>query len=181
MRDHLHVAASRFALVSVLALVVACSTSRRPSAEPVAATSDSALRALQARGADPRGMGVDQRTSAHRFDALADGGRIELQQPAGDSADVETIRRHLRAVAAAFQAGDFDTPEFVHAQRVPGTDVMASRRATIRYDYADLPRGGEVRITTADPAALEAVHAFIAFQREEHHAKGEGHAGHMSH
>jgi hypothetical protein len=32
-----------------------------------------------------------------------------------------------------------------------------------------------VRITTADPAAVEAVHQFLAFQRHEHHAAGHDH------
>jgi TusA-related sulfurtransferase len=31
-----------------------------------------------------------------------------------------------------------------------------------------LPRGGELRITTTDPAAVAAVAAFLAFQRMDH-------------
>lgn len=141
---------------------------------------DSAFAAVQARGGDPRAMGVDQSTSVHRFDALADGGRIELQRGGEDSAGVATIRAHLRQVAAAFAAGDFRTPAFVHARAVPGTAVMAARRGAIAYAYRDLPRGGEVRITTRDAEALRAVHAFIAFQRADHRAGGAGdpHAGH---
>jgi hypothetical protein len=53
---------------------------------------------------------------------------------------------------------------------------MAARREAIAYAYRDLPRGGEVRITTRDGAALAAVHAFVAFQRRDHRAGGEGHA-----
>jgi hypothetical protein len=44
-------------------------------------------------------MGVDQYTSVHRFDALPDGGRIELQRAHDDSAGVAQIREHLRQVA----------------------------------------------------------------------------------
>lgn len=135
---------------------------------------DSAFAAVQARGADPRAMGVDQYTSPHRFDALPDGGRVELQRASDDSAGVAQIRLHLREIAAAFARGDFDTPAFVHAQRVPGTDVMAAKRGAISYEARDLPRGGEVRITTRDPEALRAVHAFIAFQRGDHRAGGAG-------
>ncbi len=135
---------------------------------------DSAFAAVQARGADARAMGVDQYTSVHRFDALADGGRIELRRAGDDSAGVATIRAHLRQVAAAFAAGDFRTPAFVHARTVPGTAVLAAKRGAVRYAYRDLPRGGEVRITTRDPEALRAVHAFIAFQRQDHRAGGAG-------
>lgn len=133
-------------------------------------THDSAFAALQARG--HQAMGVDQYTSTHRFDALADGGRIELQRDSDDPEGIETIRAHLRAIADAFSRGDFATPAFVHAERVPGTDVMAARRAHIRYLYRDLPRGGEVRIVTEDAEALRAIHAFMAYQRTDHRAGG---------
>jgi hypothetical protein len=130
--------------------------------------------ALQHRGADQRAMGVDQYTSTHRFDALADGGRIELQRDVVDSAGTAQIRRHLRQVATAFAAGDFTTPAFVHARGVPGTDVMAAKRGAIAYAVHDLPRGAELRITTRDVEALRAIHAFLAFQRGDHHAEGIG-------
>jgi hypothetical protein len=158
------------------ALVLAAACARpRDAAAPVG---DSAFAAVQARGADPRAMGVDQTTSVHRFDALPDGGRIELQRAVDDTAGVVQVRRHLRAIAAAFPGGDFSTPAFVHMRAVPGTDVMAARRETIAYAYRDLPRGGEVRITTRDPEALRAVHAFVAFQRQDHRAGGAGEPAH---
>jgi uncharacterized protein YjhX (UPF0386 family) len=120
-------------------------------------------------------MGVNQYTSTHLFDALPDGGRIELQRDAKDPRDIATIRVHLREVMAAFQRGDFSVPGFVHAQAVPGTKVMAARSSRLRYAYADLPQGGEIRITTADADALRAVHEFIAFQRKDHRAGGHDH------
>jgi hypothetical protein len=179
----------RLAIVAVClaCLAATAGAQARPSttpASPAPRTSrgeDSAFSAVQARGADARGMGVDQYTSAHEFDALADGGRIELQRAVDDSAGVAQIRRHLREIAAAFGAGDFRTPGFVHMQQVPGTAVMAAKRAAISYAERDLPRGGEVRITTHDPEALAAVHAFIAFQRQEHHAGGAGTPKPMDH
>ena len=141
---------------------------------PASSSADSAFATVQSRGADRRGMGVDQSTSAHQFDALPDGGRIELQRVVDDTAGVAAIRRHLREIAAAFAAGDFHTPAFVHMQQVPGTAVMAAKRGAITYVVHDLPRGGEVRITTHDPDALAAVHEFIAFQRRDHRAGGSG-------
>jgi hypothetical protein len=134
---------------------------------------DSAFVALQLRG--EKAMGVDQYTSTHKFDALPDGGRIELQRDVDDTAGVAQIRAHLNEIVKAFEAGDFSTPAFVHMQQVPGTKVMAARRAAISYTYRDLPRGGELRIVTKDPEALEAIREFMAFQRQDHRAGGMDH------
>ena len=125
--------------------------------------------AMQTRGEHV--MGVNQYTSAHVFEDLPDGGRILLERadPA-DTAAIRTIRAHMHDIAEAFRAGDFTKPFEVHAQAVPGTDVMRAKRTAIRYEPGDLPRGGEVRIKTADPAAIAAVHEFLAFQRSAHHA-----------
>ena len=117
-------------------------------------------------------MGVDQNASRHVFDDLPDGGRIELQADSLDSTAIAAIRAHLSTIASAFEAGNFSTPDFVHSDRVPGTGVMAAKRSVIGYAFAELPRGGEVRITTHDAEALHAIHQFLAYQRQEHHAMG---------
>jgi hypothetical protein len=91
---------------------------------------------------------------------------------ASDTADIARIRAHMRDIQAAFRAGDFSKPFEVHAQTVPGTPIMTQRRAAIRYDAVDRPRGGEVRITSSDPVAVAAIHEFLAFQRQQHHAAG---------
>ena len=129
---------------------------------------DSSFAALQARG--KMAMGVDQDVSAHRFDVLPDGGRIALEMKDGDSLAVAQIRAHLKLIEHAFQAGDFSTPQFVHARSMPGTDIMSRNKALIHYTYADLPRGGEVRITTTDSASLAAIREFLTAQRGDHRA-----------
>ena len=146
-----------------------------------ASAQDTTFAGVQIRGR--AAMGVDQYTSTHRFDALPDGGRIELQRDTADSAGVATIRAHIRAIAKAFRNGDFSTPEFVHMRMVPGTDVMAAKRALISYEPRDLPRGAELRIRTTDPEAIAAIHRFMAFQRSDHHAGGQApeSAGHHQH
>jgi hypothetical protein len=148
-------------------LAVMAMTTRVASAQH-----DTAFQALQARG--KVAMGVDQYTSAHRFEPLPDGGRIELQRQVDDSAGVAQIRKHLREIASAFRAGDFRIPGMVHDMAVPGTGVMTAKRQFIRYEFHELPRGGEVRIVTTDPEAIRAVHDFLAFQRQDHRT-GEGH------
>ena len=115
-------------------------------------------------------MGVDQHTSAHVFEDLPDGGRVVLERDdATDSAAIAAIRLHMREIAASFRAGDFTKPFQVHAQTVPGTAVLRDRRATISYAPVDRPRGGEVRITSRDSAAIRAIHEFLEFQRQQHH------------
>lgn len=150
-----------------LALALACTP---------AAQEDAAFTALQERGKAV--MGVDQYTSAHVFEDLADGGRIILdREDSADTAAIRTIRQHMRDIALAFRAGDFVQPFQVHAHEVPGTDAMSARRAALSYTVIDRPRGAEVRITTTDTAAVRAVHQFLEFQRSDHQAPGhEGEA-----
>jgi hypothetical protein len=76
----------------------------------------------------------------------------------------------MRMIARQFTAGDFRLPGIVHDREVPGTRVMAERRASISYTVEPLPRGGAVRARSSDPAAVQAIHEFLAFQRQEHHA-----------
>jgi hypothetical protein len=114
-------------------------------------------------------MGVNQYTSTHVFEDLPDGGRVVLDRAdATDTADITKIRAHMRDIQAAFRAGDFTKPFEVHAQTVPGTRVLAQRRAAITYEASDRPRGGEVRIKSSDPIAVAAIHEFLAFQRNAH-------------
>ena len=138
------------------------------------AQEDSAFRAMQARGLAV--MGVDQYTSVHRFDALRDGGRIELRRDRDDSAGASTIRAHMRVIARAFAAGDFSATADVHDETVPGVPVMRARRLAISYEVFDLPRGAELRIRSTDPLAVEAIHLFLAYQRREHRTGTAAHA-----
>jgi hypothetical protein len=150
---------TRLSLTLGVILLVACGRSRDADD----------FSAMQMRGEHV--MGVNQYTSAHVFEDLPDGGRIVLERAdAADTADIKRIRAHMHEITDAFRAGDFTKPFEVHAQTVPGTDVLAQKRGAISYVASDRPRGGEVRITTSDPAAVAAVHDFLAFQRGAHHA-----------
>ena len=129
---------------------------------------DSGFAGVQRRG--ELVMGVNQYTSRHVFEPLADGGRIELERGMDDSAGAAQIRSHMEVIARQFTAGDFRLPGVVHAREVPGTSVMAERRGSIRYIVESLPRGAAVRVQTDDPVAVQAIHDFLAFQRQDHHA-----------
>jgi hypothetical protein len=127
---------------------------------------DSAFAALQERG--QHYMGVDQYTSTHHFLDLADGGRIVLVRDSTDTTGISTIRMHLQHITSAFSQGDFQIPMLVHDTTVPGVGVMARKHDAIRYVFAPLTGGGQVTMSTSDPEALKAIHAFLAFQRREH-------------
>jgi len=132
-------------------------------------SADSAFATLQQRG--ETAMGVNQYTSQHVFEPLPDGGRIVLQRKDDDSVGTATIRAHMRTIAVAFSKGDFALPGFVHAMSdVPGTQQMTKLRSDISYTARDLPRGGEVVLSSKNPEAVKAIHDFLAFQRMDHRA-----------
>jgi hypothetical protein len=125
---------------------------------------------------NPHAMGFDQDATAHHFSLFTDGGRIAVDvKTAGDTANRDAIRSHLAHIATMFGDGDFDAPMLVHGtSRVPGIEVMAARRASITYRYADTPSGGRVDIVTTDAAALAALHDFLRYQIREHRTGDEG-------
>jgi hypothetical protein len=158
-------------MLRYLTLTVALVLGALPlSAQEHKQAEDSAFTALKKRGGSA--MNVDQDKSAHLFDALPDGGRIELQATTDDPQAIAGIRQHFREIESAFRQGDFAIPMFVHGGEVPGTDVMKARKTAIRYTMRELPRGAELRLQTADAEALKAIHQFMTYQRGEHHAGG---------
>ena len=165
---------TRPVLLALLAISVVCAkhVMAQSRATSINNQPDSSFAALQERG--KMAMGVDQYASVHEFDVLPYGGRITLEMKENDSLAIAQIRAHLKLIQHAFQAGDFSTPEFVHMRAMPGTDVMRRKTNLIAYTYADLPRGGEVRITTADPESIVAIRKFMGAQRGDHNAGGHG-------
>ncbi len=149
--------------ITLAAALIACQSGEKKG------QSDSAFALLQQRGESV--MGVDQYTSQHVFEPLANGGRIILQRKEDDISGTATIRAHMRTIAAAFSKGDFALPGVVHAMsNVPGTAEMKELRSEISYTPRDLPRGGEVVIASNNPKAVAAIHDFLAFQRMDHRA-----------
>ena len=153
-------------LIAVAMLALLCCSKTRENRRD----DDSASFAqLQQRG--EVAMGVNQYTSQHVFEPLADGGRIVLQRRERDSVGEAAIRAHMRSISASFSKGDFAVPGFVHdTGAVPGTAVMQRLKAEISYTPRDLPNGAEVVISTRNREAVSAIHEFLAFQRMDHHA-----------
>lgn len=114
-------------------------------------------------------MGFSHEKTTHHFRLRTTGGEIDVT--AADAADAESvgqIRGHLRHIARMFAGGDFTAPMLIHARNPPGTAGMTRLKARIAYTVEDLAGGARVRIATADPAALEAVHEFLRFQISDH-------------
>ena len=126
---------------------------------------------LKKRGA--LAMGFDQDKTTHRFPVSPAGGSIEVDAiDSNDRASRDQIRTHLKEIAKSFARGDFDKPFQTHAEVPPGVPEMQRLQEKIRYAFVETPRGGAVRITTTDPSALAAVHAFLAYQSREHTQHG---------
>jgi hypothetical protein len=114
-------------------------------------------------------MGFNQQTTRHHFVLLRDGGLVRVQaNAAGDRAGIAQIRKHLSEIRGKFSTGNFDAPEFIHAQRPPGVPVMQQQKDAIRYSYRAIRRGAELRISSKQAEAVTAIHQFLKFQIADH-------------
>jgi hypothetical protein len=114
-------------------------------------------------------MGFSHEKTTHHFRLFKDGGAIEVAaNDPKDTASRDEIRQHLSHIAQMFAAGNFNVPMLIHGTTPPGVPTMKDLRDQIHYVFQETDSGGRVRINTANPQALEAVHAFLRFQIEEH-------------
>ena len=122
---------------------------------------------VQQRG--DQAMGFSHNMASHHFTLLPDGGRIlaEANDPA-DARSREEILSHMNHIVGMFSAGNFSAPMFIHARNPPGVPTMKRLRKYITYTAVPTPTGAGVRITTSDPQAVKAVHAFLRFQIADH-------------
>jgi hypothetical protein len=116
-----------------------------------------------------QGMGFAQDKTTHHFLLRKDGGAIQVTaNAAGDKSSTEEIRMHLRHIAHAFRAGNFNIPMFVHDQTPPGVPVMTKLKDRIHYKYETEENGGQVVISSDSAEAVKAIHEFLKFQITEH-------------
>ena len=115
-------------------------------------------------------MGFDQDRTTHHFWLFPDGGAIDVAvTDVADAKNRDAIRSHLSHIAMMFAGGDFTAPMLVHdSSSVPGTKIMAERKAAIRFQYVETPSGGRVNIVTTDATALAGLHEFLRYQIAEH-------------
>ena len=124
-------------------------------------------------GVETRGdqaMGFSHQMTTHHFTLTKDGGRIEVEADnANDKSSRDAIHQHLDHIATLFSRGDFDIPMFIHAQTPPGVPTMKRLGDQIKYQAESTEKGAEVKITTANPEAVSAIHQFLKFQIQDHH------------
>jgi len=114
-------------------------------------------------------MGFPHDKTTHHFRLTTDGGAIEVTvNNLDDKTNTEAIRTHLSHIAAMFGNGDFSTPMFIHDAIPPGVTTMKLMKSAIHYSYQEMPSGGRVRISSAEPIAVAAVHDFLRFQITDH-------------
>ena len=105
----------------------------------------------------------------HSFDKTDSGGiqRVRVRGEAPEQ--VAMIRSHLREIAAAFAARDFDKPAHIHGADMPGLATMkAASRGELDVAYRDLDDGAEVDYTGRTPEVIAAVHAWFDAQLSDH-------------
>jgi len=122
---------------------------------------------VEKRGDEAMGFPHDKTT--HHFRLYSDGGAIDVTANDGkDSQSMQAIQSHLKHIVTMFSNGEFSIPMFIHGLP-PGVPMMKEEHAEISYSFEELPAGGRVRIKTANPDALKAIHEFLRFQIEDHH------------
>lgn len=114
-------------------------------------------------------MGFSHEKTTHHFLLYPNGGEINVSaNDAGDKASIDQIRMHLGHIAKMFASGNFNAPMLIHDTTPPGVPTMTRLKADIRYHYSETERGARIRLTTANPQAVDAIHAFLLFQIIDH-------------
>jgi hypothetical protein len=96
-------------------------------------------------------MGFNQSKVAHQFIATPDGGRIVVTAlNNSDSQTIKELKNHITDIQKEFSEGNFTKPFFIHAQEVPGTEVMTEKKHLIRYNILEMNNGSTLLLTTND-------------------------------
>jgi hypothetical protein len=114
-------------------------------------------------------MGFSHEKTVHHFLLYPNGGEINISaNETGDKASIEQIRMHLGHIAKMFAAGNFKAPMLIHDTNPPGVPAMIWLKETIKYDYFETEHGARIRLSTENPQAVDARHAFLLFQIIDH-------------
>jgi len=114
-------------------------------------------------------MGFDQTKITHFFEKTPTGGEIKIM--ALDKSDTKTIseiRSHVEDIQYEFSQGNFSKPFFIHAQVVPGTEIMNENKDLIQYSTRQIEGGAILVLTTNDSETLDAIAQFLEFQSSQH-------------
>ncbi len=114
-------------------------------------------------------MGFNQSLIHHHFMATNTGGQIMIMSTnTSDTKTIDEIRSHVKDIQYEFSQGNFTKPFYIHAQIVPGTDIMISKKDLIQYSIKDIDGGSILILTTNDTQLLDAIQQFMNFQSSQH-------------
>ncbi|MDQ4074405.1 MAG: hypothetical protein M3162_08910, partial [Thermoproteota archaeon] len=114
-------------------------------------------------------MGFDQNKISHQFITTSNGGIIKITAlDSKDNQTVDQIKNHVKEIQEEFREGNFTKPFFIHAQVVPGTDIMNLKRDLIEYRIEDIENGSSLILVANDVDLINAINQFFRFQSGEH-------------
>jgi len=114
-------------------------------------------------------MGFNQTMIHHHFMSTTTGGEIMIMST--NMSDVKTIneiKSHVKEIQYEFSQGNFTKPFYIHAQIVPGTEVMTAKKDLINYSIKDIDGGSILMLNTNDTQLLDAIQQFMNFQSSQH-------------
>ena len=114
-------------------------------------------------------MGFNQSMIHHHFISTTTGGEIIIMSTnMSDAKTINEIRSHIKEIQYEFSQGNFTKPFFIHAQIVPGTDIMTAKKDLIQYSIKDFDGGSSLILATNDTELLKAIQQFMEFQSAQH-------------
>jgi len=128
-----------------------------------------AKRQAEVRARGQQVMPFDLNRTMHVFAKTAAGGvESVLIRSEADRAQLMLIRAHLRKEQRLFSHGDFRDPMATHGMQMPGLDTLRRQAALITITYHPLPRGAQLRYSTANLAVRDALHEWFDAQLMDH-------------
>jgi hypothetical protein len=115
-------------------------------------------------------MGFNQNKITHQFIPTPFGGEIIITAlNASDKETINLIKNHVSEIQKEFSQGNFTRPFFIHAQQVPGTEVMYEKKDLIEYNILEMKTGSSLVLTTNDTQLVDAINQFMEFQAKQHY------------
>jgi hypothetical protein len=115
-------------------------------------------------------MGFNQNKITHHFVGTPDGGKIIITSlNSTDRQTINQIKNHILDIQKEFSEGNFIKPFFIHAQEVPGAEIMSEKKDLIKYSIQEMNNGSSLLFSTNDKELVDAIKEFIQFQTRQHY------------
>lgn len=164
---------------SIIHFLLACAFCSTAAAGPATAE-----RIDEVAGRGAHVMPFDLEKTLHIFNKTDSGGTQQvIAKNTEDNGQIMLVRQHLADIAARFAQGDFSGPQRIHGNDMPGVKELTSGADRVRFNYHDLPDGGQIDYVTDAPELIAAIHRYFDAQLSDHarHAISGVHALHHGH